>query len=48
MRGGATRDDDIIISSPDLGATELRCEVWGELIDHKGEEDEDEDEDDEI
>ena len=36
-------DDDIILSGPDLGAIELRCEVWGEPVDHKGEEDEDED-----
>ena len=42
-RGGTTTDDDIILSGLDLGAIELQCEVWGEPVDHKGEEDEDED-----
>ena len=41
MRRGTTIDDDIILSGPDLGAIELRCEVWGEPVGHKGEEDED-------
>lgn len=34
-------DDDIILSVPDLGAIELRCEIWGEPVDDKVEEDED-------
>ena len=34
-------DDDIILSAPDLGAIELQCEIWGELVDNKAEEDED-------
>ena len=34
-------NDDIILSAPDLGAIELRCEIWGEPVDDKVEEDED-------
>ena len=34
-------DDDIILSAPDLGAIELQCEIWGEPVDNKVEEDED-------
>lgn len=34
-------DEDTIPSAPDWGAIELRCEVWGESVDDKVEEDED-------
>ena len=36
-------DDDIILSAPDLGAIELRCDIWGEPVDGKVEEEEDDD-----
>lgn len=38
---GTTMDEDTIPSAPDWGTIELRCEVWGESVDDKVEEDED-------
>lgn len=40
-RAETLMDDDIILSAPDLGAIELQCEIWGEPVDKKIEEDED-------
>ena len=34
-------DGDTIPSAPVVGTIELRCEVWGESVDDKGEEEED-------
>ena len=44
-RGGMTMDDDIILSTPALGAIKLQCETWGEPVDDTVEDDEDDEDD---
>ena len=44
-RGGMTMDDVIILSNPDLGTIELRCETWGGPVEFKAEGDEDDEDD---